>query len=106
MAETVEPHIQEHSSAYWSECAGHGALGLAAFSVSYFCGMLLFVGDQPQHNGFAILEGLLHRPATHSEVLEYIMITSISIGAFAAVTPTIILTLHTLVRCIKKSRPA
>ena len=103
MAETLEPHIQGHPSAYWSECAGHGALGLAAFSVSFFCGMLFFVGDQPQHNGFAILEWILHRPATHAEVLNYVLITSLSVGAFAALTPTIILTVHTLVKSLKKS---
>ncbi len=61
--------------------------GLAAFSVCYFSGIMLFMGNDPALNGFALMELFLHRPATHSEIMHYILTASISFGCFALLTP-------------------
>lgn len=61
--------------------------GFAAFSVCYFSGIVLFMGDDPAVNGFALMETLLQRPATHVEVMYYVLTVSISFGCFALLAP-------------------
>jgi|SaaInlStandDraft_1057018.scaffolds.fasta_scaffold160679_2 hypothetical protein len=61
--------------------------GLAAFSVCYFSGIMLFMGNDPALNSFAFMELFLHRPATHSGVMHYILTVSISFACFALLTP-------------------
>lgn len=85
-----KPHITDPTASFLAHIAGHLALGLAVYGISYGIGIAFFLDPD---SGFEVAESIVGHPVTLDDALRYIENVASFNGAVAVIVPTIMLIL-------------